>query len=148
VIRLIVCDLDGTLYDHEQRVHLAKAKKWDEYHANSLDDRPNPLVADLLHAMQHRCSIVFLTGRDALYEDHTHEWIDLNLSLDDYHLIMRPKGDFTPDVELKSQLFAEWLGDNPGYYQHEILFLEDRDRVVEMWRNAGYQCWQVQPGDF
>ena len=29
-----------------------------------------------------------------------------------------------------------------------VLVFEDRDRVVQMWRDAGLKCLQVKPGEY
>lgn len=61
------------------------------------------------------------------------------------HLHMRDAGDFiTPDDVLKEGLYRERV---EPFYDLEVI-LDDRNRVVDMWRGIGLQCWQVAPGDF
>ena len=34
------------------------------------------------------------------------------------------------------------------YGYNPLLVFEDRDRVVQMWRDAGLKCLQVKPGEY
>jgi hypothetical protein len=43
-------------------------------------------------------------------------------------------------------MLGDWLSQMKG--SSVLVVLEDRDRVVRAWRDAGYECWQVQEGDF
>jgi hypothetical protein len=55
---------------------------------------------------------------------------------------MRPAGDFTPDEELKRRWISE-------YDLSQVLCIfDDRQKVVDMWRELGLTCFQVAPGDF
>ena len=58
---------------------------------------------------------------------------------------MRPdtkQDKFTPDDVLKQN----WLNDLD---KKDILCVfDDRQKVVDMWRNNGISCFQVAPGDF
>ena len=51
---------------------------------------------------------------------------------------------FRSDDIVKFELLEQIL--EFGY--EPILVLDDRDRVVKMWRAAGLRCLQVAPGDF
>ena len=57
---------------------------------------------------------------------------------------MRKDKDFRPDNEAKKDLYEEYIKD-----KFEIEFvLDDRDRVVKMWRELGLRVLQVEEGDF
>lgn len=48
------------------------------------------------------------------------------------------------DVVIKRELFDRYIRDN-----YQVLFvLDDRNQVVDMWRELGLKCLQVAPGDF
>ena len=59
-------------------------------------------------------------------------------------LIMRKDRDFRPDNEAKLDLYEEFI---EGEYDIEFV-LDDRDRVVNMWRSIGLKVLQVAEGDF
>lgn len=175
-MRLIICDLDGTLSDCSPRQHLAAAKDWDGFHQLMSEDKCDLFVLELLHSVSivngtsngREIGIAFLTGRPEAYREQTMAWLEQACDLyeyDDYiDLIMRPRDDYTTDFLLKQQLFAqqmaggrigEWFRENVGLdptdvevQKQNVLFLDDRDKVVAAWRDAGFKCWQVGEGAF
>lgn len=53
------------------------------------------------------------------------------------------------DAEVNPEAtWPEHLERNPEFLSSTLLFLDDRDLVVEMWRNQGYTCWQPAMGAF
>jgi hypothetical protein len=60
-----------------------------------------------------------------------------------YHdLILRKDRDRRSDTVVKREMLA-------GIDKSKILFVvEDRSRVVEMWRSEGLVCLQCAPGEF
>jgi len=57
---------------------------------------------------------------------------------------MRPTGDNRKDAIVKREIFDREIRD-----RYRILFvLDDRNQVVDMWRELGLTCLQVAPGDF
>ena len=63
---------------------------------------------------------------------------------DRWDLFMRPADVYNRDDEIKYQIYHDFIKD-----EYEVLFvLDDRNQVVDMWRNIGLPCFQVAPGDF
>ena len=156
-MKIIVVDLDGTVCDTAHRDHLAQAKDWDAFHAAAKDDRPRPDVAFFLKVLEGAdylgspggdLLLVACTGRNERYRQATLEWLIANdLAIFD-DILMRPDGDWRPDVEMKPAMLWEFL-DEHGIHTSDVAFiLEDRDKVVEAWRNLGYACWQVNVGGY
>lgn len=168
--RFVVVDLDGTLCDSAHREHLAVAKQWDEFHSLLGEDRPHQDVADLLEVLNTGIltadlEVILLTGRNERYRGQTEAWLLKNRIKSD-HLLMRPDYNFISDHLLKpSMLYAflagtsidEWaepVDDDQAKIEYERakqqvwFILEDRDKVVEAWRNMGLRCWQTQPGGY
>ena len=56
---------------------------------------------------------------------------------------MRPERNFRPDEPLK----LEWLNNMDWKDNVEAVF-DDRDKVVNMWRENGLTCMQVAYGNF
>ena len=148
---IVVVDLDGTLCDSGHREHLARAKQWDEFHSLLCDDEPHEDVLKLLRTLASGDAesplIVGLTGRNDRYRPSTLHWLmKHNVPLDD--LLMRPDTNFKPDHEMKPEILDQWLSEN-GHTHSDVWFiLEDRDKVVEAWRNLGHNCWQCRPGGY
>ena len=147
--RWIVIDLDGTLCDCSHRVHLAQAKQWDDFHAGIMDDKPYPEVVEFVKIISPHYNTILCTGRPETYRKDTWSWVykyDLEDHLD--HLIMRPEKDYSPDHELKLKLVYDFFGSREDALSNILLVLDDREKVVEAWRNAGFTCWQVQVGRY
>lgn len=146
---IIIVDLDGTLSDSSHREHLARAKEWDAFHSLLGEDKVHQEVAMLVRELSFSHQVILLTGRNEEFKLLTLEWLEvqgLSGFVDD--LLMRPNGNWEPDHELKPKLLDSWLEAN-GHSHNDIWFiLEDRDKVVEAWRNLGHNCWQVRPGGY
>jgi phosphoglycolate phosphatase-like HAD superfamily hydrolase len=145
---IVIVDLDGTLCDSGHRDHHAQAKEWDQFHSKLRDDKPHRDVALTVLALQKTGVKAFgLTGRNEAHRTATLAWLlDNGIELD--ALMMRPDNDWTPDHELKPKALAAAFGSIEGAKARVLMILEDRDKVVEAWRNLGFRCWQVQPGGY
>lgn len=143
--KLIIVDLDGTLADDTHRAHLLKDpenRRWNEYFSLCHLDEPNYPIIQLLRNLWSACGydVYILSGRSDTVRQQTEEW--LNRHNVPYDLLqMREAEDRTQDDKLKLGWAEQW--------KDKVLFvLEDRQRVVDAWREAGYTCLQVAPGKF
>lgn len=142
----VIFDLDGTLADVTHRVPLAEAKKWDEFNAACVRDTPRNAERRLatmvyLHAPNHRIAIC--TGRSEAVRKETEEWFVKNgIPYDE--LFMRPIDDHRPDIVLKKEMAFTVMTRGEGI----IFVVEDRDKVVAMWRELGITCFQCQAGAY
>ncbi len=142
---IVIFDLDGTLADIEHRQHLVKGRKkqWRQFFAACVHDKPHKAVITMLQALHDRFQIYIVSGRSEEVRTETEEWLSLNQV--PYHaLIMRAKGDFTPDNILK----IRWVEDGRIEKSRILCVFDDRDKVVKMWRDHGIPCFQVAEGDF
>ena len=137
----IIVDLDGTLAHMSGR----SPYDWDRVGEDVVDAN----ISDLLYRIavgnydNKRPEIIILSGRDAVCHGKTFRWLkDNNIEYD--ALFMRPEGDMRKDSIVKRELFEEHIRDN---YQVKFI-LDDRNQVVEMWRDMGLTCFQVAEGDF
>lgn len=143
---IVIFDIDGTLADCEARVRYLKEgkKDWQKFYAECSNDTPiadNIHMAQLLQGMGY--SLVFCTGRPNTYRKQTSDWLRAQ-SLTVNNLLMRPSADRRADYIVKRELVSEM-----GYTPREVLCIfEDRNQVVEMWREEGFTCYQVSKGDF
>ena len=145
----IIFDLDGTLADIEDRRQLCTKENgkmdWNKFFdpKNIKLDKPNMpviMMAQALTAFGYKIAI--FSGRSARTEDATKDWLhkqDIKFDI----LKMRPERNFRPDEQLK----LEWLNNMDWKDNVEAVF-DDRDKVVNMWREIGLTCMQVAPGNF
>jgi FMN phosphatase YigB (HAD superfamily) len=147
--KAIICDLDGTLCDLRHRLHYMehRPKMRDEFHAAAKDDAVYTDVLDILIAYRAAYNydgrrILLVTCRPETYRVATEVWLYQNLVPYD-ELIMRADGDTREDSLIKSLIYRYEI--EPHY---DVQFvLEDKNSVVQMWRNIGLTCWQVRTYD-
>lgn len=143
----VIVDLDGTLACDKHRNHLISGppgtRKWDEYFSLCGGDAPRPAIIRLVRSLHDSYfRIAIFTGRCASTESVTRRWLAEHSVPYDF-LRMRDLQDRTDDHILK----PSWA-DHVGGKDRILLVLEDRKRVVSAWRNLGYDCLQVNDGDF
>ncbi|MFD5622937.1 AAA family ATPase [Streptomyces yangpuensis] len=88
-------------------------------------------------------TIVLLSGRSEEYRPQTEAWLRRHRVPYD-ELWMRAAGDTRRDDVVKAELFD-------AHVRHRYavrVSLDDRDRVVAIWRRMGLPTWQVNYGDF
>lgn len=143
--RWVVIDLDGTLCDDRHREHLTKAGRWDDFHARCVEDQAWPDVKAVINAVNETINTVAITGRNERYRKVTMDWLlAQGVSIDTLH--MRPDDDYRPSVELKTDLLLDHFGTIEKARESILFILEDRNDVVEAWRNLGFRVWQVSAG--
>lgn len=145
---LYIFDLDGTLALIEHRRHYVTGgrKDWDAFHAACVDDVPNWPVLRILGLMIDEGFDVWIwSGRDDSVRGLTHDWLSDVAMLPVLELCMRPHGDHRLDVDLKRGWLRAMHPDDRDRLQ---AVFDDRDRLVQMWREEGVPCFQVAPGDF
>ena len=166
--KTVIFDLDGTLANIDVRRDKSMKPNgklnWDIFAApDSIKnwDKPNDPVgkmAKLFH--QDGFKIVIFSGRNDRGFDATIDWLtwwDVPFDL----LVMRPDkfkdkswpiadGNpatpdmrFMPDEILKKKMLDTFVDINDVF-----LVVDDRDKVVKMWRDLGLNTFQVAPGDF
>ena len=144
----VVFDLDGTLFNCEHRQEHARKGNWDEFHSRCIfDDIFDDAVTFARLLSKDFYHIVGLTGRNEEYRSLTDAVLHKN-KIPVTRLLMRPDGDWRPDHELKPTVLAEYFGNIEEALKHVLVILEDRDKVVKVWRNLGFRCWQVQEGNY
>ena len=147
--KIVIFDLDGTLALIDDRRDLATKDNgkfdWDVFfNPDNINlDLPNqPVIqmTNILHKQGFR--IFILSGRSDVTHQATVNWLNDNGIWWD-HLVMRPQNHlYLPDNDLKQM----WL-DSIGKDNVAMVF-DDRNQVVDMWRQNGLTCFQVADGDF
>lgn len=134
--KVYLFDIDGTLAE----MHGRSPFEW------SLVGSDNPRWQVIETAKAHAKAgykIIVMSGRDASCRKETIEWL-LRFGIPCFELHMRPKGDMRKDNIVKQELFDQHIRFN----YNVIAVYDDRDQVVQTWRDMGVDCFQVQPGNF
>jgi predicted secreted acid phosphatase len=147
--KAVICDLDGTLCNIEHRHHLItdpekKKRDWKAFYADMVNDGLNVWCYSIISALaNNEIQIFYVTGRPEEYRSQTMDWLRRH-SCPINGLYMRPSKDNRQDDIVKKEIYETIL--KPSY---EVLFcLEDRNRVVQMWRSIGLVCLQVDEGNY
>ena len=133
-----VVDIDGTL---------ALGLHRDPYDWRQADaDEPNAPVVMAVRALSEHppvSAIIAVSGRHEIARTLTTQWLtDHGVPFDE--LLMRQDGDYRSDEIVKEELFRRFI--EPRYRVAAVI--DDRDRVVKMWRRLGLVCFQVADGLF
>ena len=138
-----IWDLDGTLCNITHRRHhvLEKPKNWKLFFEGIKDDTVNEAVEDIYHATNH--TKILVSGRGEEYRRETEEWLERN-GIDYFALFMRNFGDHRDDTIVKREIHDKYL---KPYFDIKWI-VDDRKRVVDMWRGLGYTVFHCDEGDF
>ncbi len=172
--KIIIFDLDGTLANIDARRDKATKPDgkldWDIFFdpVNVLTlDKPNEPVVKMAQMFEKEgFKIVIFSGRNDRSFQETNKWLwdnDIKHNL----LVMRPdkfknrpwqkckswpvaNGNpateemrFMPDEILKKKMLDTFVDIDDVF-----LVVDDRQKVVDMWRGLGLNTFQVAPGDF
>jgi hypothetical protein len=175
--KTVIFDLDGTLADIDARrkKSIIDGKRinengksvpkldWDVFFDpdNISLDKPNlPVIKMAQLLAEDGFKIVIFSGRNDRSFFTTKSWLSRN-RVPFHLLVMRPdkfKDDswpiadgnpatsdmrFMPDEILKKKMLDTFVDINDVF-----LVVDDRDKVVKMWRDLGLNTFQVAPGDF
>ena len=147
----IIFDLDGTLALIDKRREVSTKPNgrldWGKFFnsTNIKLDEPNlPVIKMAQLFSEQGFNIVILSGRSNKTETATRSWLSKN-KVPFNKLIMRNSetNHFTPDWVLKKNMLDENLDINDIF-----LVVDDRDRVVKLWRSLGLTTFQVAEGNF
>ena len=163
----VIFDLDGTLANIDVRKKKATKPNgnldWDVFFSstNILLDVPNePVVKMAQMFAENGFNVVIFSGRNDRSFHTTRSWLTHN-RIPFQKLIMRPDkflnwGDkiasgniatqemrFMPDEILKKHMLDLFVDIDDVF-----LVVDDRQKVVDMWRSLGLTVFQVAEGDF
>ncbi len=131
----LIVDIDGTL------AHMTGRSPYD--YSKVLTDEIDDVVEALVLTYSTTHEIIVVSGRDGSCREDTEQWLKHN-GVPYGQLFMREAGDDRNDAIVKREIFDREIRDK--YFIDFVL--DDRDRVVEMWRSLGLKCLQVAEGDF
>lgn len=136
----VLFDVDGTLADlNHRRVHLDK-NDWDKFFDECHKDLLYTDMREILWHLQKKYAIVIVTGRPHRIKLQTEKWLNDNgISYD--AIFVRADDDKRADYIIKQEMLKEIK----RVYDVRFVF-DDRKSVVNMWRENGLRCFQVNDG--
>ncbi len=165
--RTVIFDLDGTLADIDVRRDKSTKPNgkldWDVFFdADNIKlDKPNhPVIktAQMFHDNGFR--VVIFSGRNDRSFNATVSWLKSHEVPHDL-LVMRPDkfkdkswpiadgNPATPDMRfMPDDILKKHMLDAFVDIDDVFLVVDDRNKVVDMWRSLGLSVFQVAPGDF
>lgn len=145
----VIFDMDGCISECNPTARF----DWTQVSVNAeimAKQKPNWRIISLLNSLyahhgadkSTNFQLLIVTGRPETYRTHTHDWLSRHkVKYND--LWMRIDGDDRADAEVKRTLFKALRE------VYDIWFVvEDRQRVVDMWREEGVLCLQCAKGDY
>ena len=154
-MKAIIIDVDGTLANLDHRLHHVRGgnRDWDSFFAAMVGDVPIPDVVWLVEGLathhsvsSQKVALFVCSGRPEDYRQQTESWLSRhcpNLYLAMEALIMRLEGDQRSDVIVKREMLQNVRGQG---YEVRVA-IDDRQRVVDMWREEGVTCLQCAQWD-
>lgn len=161
----VIVDIDGTLANLDHRLHFVKKPKcedcadhdcafvdckcdqcilwkkdWKGFFDNMDKDTIIQPILDQVMELSKEHNIVCVSGRPDSHEEETMYWLGKH-GVPIQCLIMRSKFDHRPDDEVKRDILHK-------YFKKENvhLVIDDRPRVIRMWREEGLTVQDVGPG--
>jgi hypothetical protein len=138
--RAFLVDVDGTVALRGDR------SPYDESRVG--EDVPNwPVVMVVRALAEFGLQPIYLSGRSDACARVTALWLMYHIGTPpnvEMLILMREAGDNRSDVEVKLELFDKHIRESYCV----VLSLDDRNRVVKLWRDLGLTCLQVAEGDF
>ena len=145
----IIVDIDGTL------AHVKDRSPYDysKVHTDIVDEN----VRDVVYRYAARTVmdeipdtyIIIVSGRDSDCKAETEAWLKANnIPYDELYMRDPERVDENnnklDDTIIKREIYETWI--KPRFNVRFVL--DDRDRVVKMWREQGLKVLQVAEGDF
>lgn len=143
--KAIIVDLDGTLADiaHRRKYVEGKKKDWKNFNKHIIKDDLNQWCAEIIRRMIPDHHVLLVSGRTDELKGETMEWLKKH-GVPYTDLMMRKDKDYRDDTVVKREIYEAEI--KPHY---DVLFvIDDRAKVVKMWRDQGLVCLHCDWGEF
>lgn len=133
----VICDIDGTLAWMQNRSPYDYTKVKNDFYDDGL-------VRLLTKLCNQGIQLIIVSGREAS-DQCTQDTLDwLHKKFDNFIFYQRRQKDYRSDEIIKEEIYHTCIENT---YDIMCVF-DDRNKVVNMWRNLGLLCCQVNEGDF
>lgn len=145
---LVLCDIDGTIANLDHRLQYVKGDKkdWKMFFMHMEGDSlREDTFATLMKYQEAGHKIIFVSARPEDYRVQTERWLATHCyerGLRYEGVLMRRQHDKRDDVDVKSDIYEELFRHK---YDVEIV-IDDRPKVIRMWRAKGLSVLDVGPG--
>ncbi len=138
----VIADLDGTLCDVSEVLHLVEGEGERDFHAFHAASADCPSVEGVVEAVRAAKStgrgILVVTGREFIWRDLTLDWLaKYDIPYDE--LLMRIVGDYRPDHVIKAEMLDDL--EKRGWTVTDAW--EDRDDIADLWASRGITVHRV-----
>jgi predicted kinase len=135
----VLVDIDGTVATNEDGRGRTVRSQHDE--SRVIHDKVRETIVKWVRELYPHHNICFISGRHDWCGDDTCDWLEMHgIPFD--HILMRYSGDNRSDVIVKQEILDE-LAAVIGK-ENILMVLDDRPRVVEMWRSNGVKVIPVR----
>lgn len=149
--KVVIFDLDATLFDGGHRVHLipedpSKDYNWDAFNKECVNDKTIPWTMSIFFGLRDQLlegtapftDIYFMTSRSNQCEEETLEALH-KAGLGGFPLIMRERGDHNISVDTKSAMLDELEASGVEI----VMAFDDEPEIVEMMNKRGIYAIKV-----
>lgn len=138
----IICDIDGTLADLTHRRHFVDQdpKDWKGFFAETSNDTPIQKTIDMVKQYHITHRVILVSGRPEYTRKATEEWL-AKYEVPYHVLFMRKENDKRPDDLVKKDILHDYFDKSKIE-----LVIDDRPRVIRMWRENGLTVEDVGDG--
>lgn len=146
-LKTILFDIDGTIADigHRRPFLTQETPDWKSFNKHMGQDIPNEPIVALYRSLWNSKSfeLILVSGRNEKYRKITEQWLVWN-EIPFERLLMRLDDDNRADYLIKKEILDKLISEGKN-----IEFaVDDRQQVVDMWRQNGITCLQCDVGDF
>lgn len=143
--KAIIVDIDGTIANCLHRRHFLEEKNpdWRSFNESCVTDTLNPWCREIVEHFKSDHTILFVSGRAEEYREVTEKWLDDN-KVCCHFLFMRKNKDYRDDTIIKKEIYESKIAQ-----EYEVTFvIDDRSKMVDMWRKLGLICLQCDEGNY
>jgi len=141
---IVIFDIDRCILDPKERIHHYLNKDFETYESLWHTDTPIKQGVEVYKTFLNndtwRC--IFITSRREWARETTYKQLLMLFGMRKFTLLMRPN-DCTKEMKDDAAI-KPWLLERAGFSIHDVFIaFDDRQSVVDRWRELGVVCYQT-----